>query len=1018
MVSRISRLWLAAAVAVGVTTVQPTSLAAQATGQITGVVTSAEGQPIEGASVNLVGTTRGILTNPQGRFTIAAVPAGSYQLRARFIGYGEGVQPVTVTAGATATVNFTLARQAVQLDAVVAVGYGTQKKVNLTGAVAAVEPAQLEKRPVANVSEALQGAAPGLTVIDRGGRPGDAGTTFFIRGRGTLNSTSPLVLVDGVPGDINAIDPNDIESVSVLKDAASAAIYGARAANGVILVSTKRGGNTGRIKTTYDGYYGIQSVQTFPSILGPEPYLRLINEAYVNGGRAPKYSEDYIRNTVRAQQGLLPADSALRYPWTNWLDVLWKPAPIQDHTVRLSGGNELAAFALSLNAMDQRGLVAQTGADRYLVRLNTDYHPTKRLSTGLDVTLRRTSDTEPNNMGGVLWNMFHDTPPTTMARYPDGTYGWSDNGNNPLAYAEAYGTRARKYTHGLLNAKADYTLATGLTLRTLASVQNGNWSYSDWRNQQNFVDYFNPSVVRKQITLNQLDARKSTDTDVYLRGMLEYTREFGRHGLTAMAGYDQTERNWEEIRAIRRDFYNNDLREINVGDAAQEDTWGTSNQWSLRSGFGRVNYNFGGKYLLEANARYDGSSKFASGNRFGFFPSFSAGWRISEEPFFKLGFVDELKLRGSWGRMGNQDAQGDLYPYWSTINLGHNYVFGDQLVTGAAKTELANRDISWETTEMTDLGLDATFLNGRLEFTGDVYRKNTSDILRRLPIPGIIGLTEPVQNKLKVRNVGWEATLGWRDRRGGFDYSANFNVAQNSNRVTDLAGSGPYIDGIWLTKEGYPLGTMFGYQAQGLFQSADEVKAHARQHPLTGVGDIRYEDQNADGKIDAADRVPIGVDMPKYTFGSSWTAGWKGLDLSVLFQGAWSVDYWVQGALVEGPFWENFTTTAWLDRWTPETPNGRMPKPTIRTSHNHDASDYWVYDASYAKLKNAQLGFTLPNALGRRVGSDRLRLYMAGQNLLTFTRSKDLILDPENPSGRANNYPQVRTVSFGVSASY
>ena len=1017
MVSRCVRLWLLAAASAGVMA-RPTSAVAQATGQITGVVSSTDGQPIEGASVTLAGTTRGILTNAQGRFSLTAVPAGTHQLRARFIGFGEGTQQVVVTAGATTTANFTLTRQAVQLDAVVAVGYGTQKKVNLTGAVAAVEPAELEKRPVASVSEALQGAAPGLTVIDRGGRPGDAGTTFFIRGRGTLNSTSPLVLVDGVPGDINALDPNDIESVSVLKDAASAAIYGSRAANGVILVSTKRGGATGRIKTTYDGYYGIQSVQSFPTVLGPEPYLRLINEAYVNGGRAPKYSEDYIRNTVRAQQGQLPADSALRYPWTNWLDVLWNPAPLQDHTVRLSGGNELAAFALSLNGMDQRGLTPQTGADRYSVRLNTDYRPTARLSTGLDVALRRSSDVEPNNMGGVLWNMFHDTPPTAMAKYPDGTYGWSDNGHNPLAYAEAYGTRTRKYNHGLLNAKADYTILQGLTLRTLASVQNGNWSYSDWRNRADFLDYWNPTVIRKQISLNQLDARKSTDTDIYLRGLLEYTREFGSHGLTAMAGYDQTERDWEEIRAIRRDFYNNELREINVGDAAQEDTWGTSNEWSLRSGFGRINYNFAGRYLLEANARYDGSSKFAPGNRFGFFPSFSAGWRISEEPFFNVGFIDELKLRGSWGRMGNQDAQGSLYPYWSTISLGHNYVFGNQLTVGAAKTELANQDISWETTEMSDLGLDAAFLNGRLELSGDVYVKNTSDILRRLPIPGIIGLTEPVQNKLKVRNTGWEATIGWRDGVRGLNYSGNFNIASNNNRVTDLAGSGPYIDGIWLTQEGFPLGTMFGYETQGLFQSAAEVTAHARQHPLTGVGDIRYKDQNADGKIDAADRVPIGVDMPKYTFGSNWTAAWKGLDLSVLFQGAWGVDYWVQGALVEGPFWENITTTAWLDRWTPETPNGRMPKPTIRTSHNHDASDYWVYDASYVKVKNAQLGFTLPASLGRRVGSDKLRLYLSGQNLMTFTKSKDLVLDPENPSGRANNYPQVRTVSFGVSASY
>ena len=994
------------------------SLSAQTTGQISGTVAQPDGRPVSGASVSVAGTDIGTLTDPDGRFNLSSVPAGQQTVQARMIGYSPASETVTVTAGQAVAATLVVEPQAVELEGVVAVGYGTQQRVNVTGSVASVETEELEKRPVANVTEALQGAAPGLTVIDRGGRPGDAATTFFIRGRGTTNSNAPLVVIDGVPGDINALDPNDIASISVLKDAASAAIYGSRAANGVILVTTRRGSASGDIQFSYDGYYGIQGVQSFPEMLGPEPYMRLINEAYVNAGFEPKYTEDYIDNTLKAVAGD-PSVDPLRYPFTDWLDVIYDPAPIQDHTLSARGGSDLATYSLSLNYLDQDGMIPNTAADRYGLRLNTDFYPTEKLHAGVDVALRRSSDTEPNNMGGVLWNMFHDTPPMTVAKYPDGTYGWSDNGHNPLAYAEAWGVRERSYRHGLINARADYEILQGLNVRTQASAQLGDWQYRDWRNEVYFRDYWDQSVIRRSVTPNRLDNRMSRDTEIYLRGLLEYTKTFGDHDLTAMVGYDQTNRDWREIRAVREGFYNNDLREIDVGDASRDEAYGRSEEWALRSGFGRINYNYLGRYLLEANARYDGSSRFAEGNRFGFFPSFSAGWRLSEEPFFDVPWISELKLRGSWGQMGNQDI--DLYSFYPRIVLGggnRDYVFGDELIPGAAKVALANQEISWESTTMTDVGIDAAFLDGRLTFTGDVYRKDTNDILRELPISGMIGLDAPVQNALSVRNTGWEATLGWNDVAGDFSYSGNLNLARNVNEVIDLADAGPFIEGIWLLAEGEPIGTMYGWETDGLFQNQAEVDAHASQHPVTGPGDIRYVDQNEDGVINEADRVPIGNDMPAFTFGSNWTAAWKGIDASLFFQGAWNVDYWVQGALVEGPFWENYTTTAWLDRWTPDNPGGKMPKPTLRQTHNHQASDYWVYDASYLKVKNAQLGYTLPESLTGRFNANRVRIYLSGQNLLTFTKSDDLVLDPEAPSGRANIYPQTRTVSIGASVQF
>lgn len=1012
-------LWLCGALA-AMAIARPTSLAAQATGEITGVVRSTDGQPIAGATVNVLGTARTALAGTDGRYTLAGVPAGTRSVRARFLGYTVTTQQVVVPAGGSVTADFTLGRSAVQLNAMVAVGYGEQKKVNLTGAVATVSPQELDKRPVPNLTEALQGTAPGLTIVDRAGRPGTSGTMVFIRGRGTLNNTAPLILIDGVDDDINTLDPNDIASISVLKDASSAAIYGSRAANGVILITTKRGASSKSIRWSYNGYYGQQSVEKFPQMLDPRDYLNLINEAYVNGGRAPKYSQSYIDQTVLSSEGKLPADSALKYPWTNWIGVLWHPAPMSNQTLSTRGGSDIASFSLSLNDMNQKGMIPQTDADRYALRLNTDYHPTKKLSTGLDIALRKTGNERPHNLGGVLWNMFHDTPPTTEARYPDGTYGWSANGNNPLAYAQAWGAAREDYLHSLINARADYQLLPGLFVRTQASGQVGDYEYKDWQNRATFHDYWNPTIIRKSISQNYLNQTKNTDDELYGRALLDYAHDFGRNGVTAMAGAEQTQHHWSGINESRQNFYNNQLEEINAGDPTMQSTSGSSNDWGLRSGFGRLGYNYAGKYLLEGNARYDGSSKFAPGHRYGFFPSFSAGWRISEESWFKdrFAWVDQLKLRGSWGRMGNQDAQNDLYPYWSLIGLGSNYVFGGQYVVGASKNSLANQDITWESTQMSDGGIDATFLGGRLDFTGDVYRKYTSNILQRLPIPEIIGLGAPMQNKLKVRNTGWEAMVGWRDHRGGFGYSANFNIAHNNNVVTDLAGSGPYISGIWITQVGLPLGTMFGYRTAGLFQTDSQVKAHAYQSPQTGVGDIVYVDQNHDGKIDAADRVPIGCDMPKYTFGSTLTADWKGFDISGFFQGAWKVSYWVQGALVEGPFWENYTSTIWQNRWTPQTPNGYMPKPTIFTSHDQQASDYWVFDASYVKLKNVQLGYTLPKRIDGALNANRLRLYVSGQNMLTFTRNSMMVLDPENNSGRANDYPQVRIVSVGVSANY
>lgn len=998
----------------------PTNLLlAQGTGRITGTVTAVDGRPLAGAQVTVVGTQQRATTGPDGRYTIAGVAPGARRLQANLVGHTVGETTVAVAAGAAATANFQLASQAVALEEIVAVGYGTQRREALTGSVGTVTAKQLTERPVARVTEALQGSTPGLTVIQRSAQPGRQDIQFNVRGRGSLGNTQPLVLVDGVPGDINQMNPQDIQSISVLKDASSAAIYGSRAANGVVLVTTKRGRAMDGLKLRYDGYYGIQGVSNFPKALGPEQYLNLINEAALNAGFTPRYSQEEITQYTKTANGAPDADP-IRYPWTDWLGTLFNPAPIQEHTVGLSGGSDFARFNLSVNYLDHEGMTPQTRADRVGARLNTDFNVNSRLTTGVDLALRQTTDAEPTAQGDVLFRMFHDTPPTVMPRYPDGTYGWSRNGHNPLAYAEAYGRRDRDELYGSANARADYQLFEGFAIRTQAAAQVWNDNYKDWRNQETFYDYFNPTQVRKSISINRLDQRKNTVNETYLRALGEYNNGFGEHALTAILGYDQTTRDFNEIRAIREGFYSNALQEINAGDASRDDAFGFSNQWRLRSGFGRLSYNYAGKYLLEGSARYDGSSRFAQGNRYGFFPSVSAGWRISEEPFFKnnVGFISDLKLRGSWGRMGNQDI--GLYRYFPTIRFGHNYVFGNSLVTGAAQTQLANQDISWETTEMTNLGVDLTVLDGRLTFTGDIYDKNTTGILLELPIPNVIGLGAPIQNAAEVNNRGWELGANWGDMVGGVNYSVGLNLWDNVNKIVDLRGTGPYVSFPFVRREGGSLGDMWGYEALGLFRDAADVAASAKHpSPLTGPGDIKYKDQNGDGVINEDDRVVIGNDLPRYQLGSNLSASWRGLDLGLFFQGVLKADVYMTGALVEGPVWENYTTTIWLDRWTADNPNpnARMPKPSLNRHHNHGAwSSFWVQDASYLKLKTAQIGYQLPASLSRYVGSDAMRVYLAGQNLITW--SGDLVLDPEFPSGRGTVYPQTRTISLGTSIQF
>jgi len=739
--------------------------------------------------------------------------------------------------------------------------------------------------------------------------------------------------------------------------------------------------------------------------------MRLTNLAYTNAGRAPKYSDEYMQKT-------LSGEDPLRYPNTDWVGLMFKPAPLQDHTVRVTGGSESARYALSVNYMKEEGLMPTTGADRYGVRLNTDFRASDRVTAGFDIAASRRWDVVPALNWESTFFLIHDTPPTVASQFPDGTYGWSDTGRNPLAYANESGDEQRKFYQGTVTGRLNYDLLPGWAqLQFLGSVRYDNTERQWFRTNERFMDYFDPTRQRQTWGPNRLDDVRTNGLQTTLRALLNYGHSFlNAHNVSGVFGYEQIAQENGSVEARRQEFYNNELRQISMGNAALDDAFGSASEWALRSVFGRFAYDYNGKYLVELNGRYDGSSRFAEGRRYGFFPSVSGAWRISQEPFFKVGFINDLKLRGSWGQLGNQDVP--LYEYYSTIALNQPYWFGGTSQTGAAKASLANENISWETTTVTDFGIDAAFLNNRLTFSGDIYRRRTHDILLALPIPLIVGRSAPRQNAGVVENKGWEAQLGWRSTVGSVGYGIDLSLSDNRNKVLDLFDTGPYVSGESVVMEGHPIRSWYGYKALGYFQNEAEIAAHAQQANAPHPGDLKFQDQNGDGIINEQDKVVIGDPNPRYLFGVNLSANWRGFDASVFFQGVGKRDQYVALGLVEGPVWENYISTWHLDYWTPENPNARMPAPYLYQNYNQGTvNSWWVLDAKYVKMRNVQFGYTLPTHFAERIGVDRMRVYVSGKNLFQWT-PMDIDLDPEFPWVRADYYPQTKVFSIGTDISF
>ncbi len=994
-------------------TVIVTAGMAQEKGTVTGKVTDGE-TPLANVSVQVQGTGQGTKTNEQGLFSISA--AKGQVLVFSYVGYELQRQ----TVGNEREIAISLKRTNDNtLNDVVVVGYGTRKKANLTGAVATVSARQLEDRPVTNISSALQGTMSGVTVVNSTGQPGKDQGTVRIRGIGTLGNSDAMVVVDGMISRMNDVNPNDIESITVLKDAASASIYGSRASNGVILITTRKARN-GEVRVHYNTYVGKQKATRLPDYVPSWQGATFYNEALVNEGKNPRYTDEEIQ---KFKDGSDPDN----YPNTDWMKLFYHGSGFQqNHYVDVSGGNDKIQTLLSLGYFSQDGIVKNSGFSRYTGRFKISTKLGSRLTVNGNLAYTYEDFQEPTNpytkdFPGVLWEI-NRIGRNVPYKYSNGYYGYFDDGN-PMAWLES-GSQNRNrayYISGIVDA--DLELVKGLHFKPLLGYRLKmdrskafikDIQYYDWRTGD-------PTFYQGP---NSLTVFNDDSSVITLQALLQYDKSFGKHDFRLLGGYSQEYTNYNYLQGYRKNFLNNSLSELNAGPIDGQQATGSSYEVALQSVFGRLNYTYNDRYLFEANIRYDGSSRFAKNNRWGVYPSFSAGWRISEEEFFDplKDLLSDLKLRGSWGKLGNQTIVGN-YPYIATIASGQNYSFGDGIASGVAPVNGANPDIRWETTTSTDIGLDAAFLKGKISFTADYFVRNTDHVLLDIPVGGVYGFNPPVQNAGAVQNKGFEFDLGYHGRSNGFTYDILANASFIKNTVTNLAGTDPIINGYTFMKVGYPINSFYGYQAEGIFQTQQQLDEHAAQSGgVIGLGDLMYKNQNKDNVIDGSDRVYLGTYFPKMTYGLNIALGWKGFDFTIFLQGAAGVKGFVQGevlGLVSDKYGK--PTSIFADHWTADHPTDKFPRLWSSYTQNDpmaNPSSFWVRNAGYMRVKNIQLGYTFTGKWMSRVGLQKLKLYYSGQNIFTASSFYKWI-DPEAPAGeRGYTYPQVLVNTIGLNLTF
>lgn len=1000
-------------------------------GTITGRVTeSSTHQPIAGVSVTVEGTNRGAVTGSDGTFRLSGIPEGKQGVRARRIGYQTELRTIILGAGATTTVDFALVANASFLNEVVVVGYGTQTKSDITGAVSTVDVASVESRRVADVAQVLQGQVAGVQITQSTGAPGED-ISIRIRGEGTIGNNSPLFIVDGIPTrDISFLNPADMKSLTVLKDAASASIYGSRASAGVIVITTKTG-KAGKTVSDINYYSGVQRVAHLPTMLNSTQYMNKVEEAWNNSG----FTGTNPYTVAKTRTDLAN---------TNWLDALFETGRSQDLQLTASGGSDRIKYLTSGGMYKQDGIVIFNN-DRYQrmnFRTNIDAGLSSRLNVGTNLQLSFAAQDKLSSKGdapGIIRHALIRPPVIGIYKSPtDPTYSaadpftdlpffatpWvnSDNhfefGSNPVALAY-YTNDKRDNFKTFGNLFAEYALMKDDALKFRSNVgldlsltHNKAFfkNFGDNGGGGNATDGFG-----RQNRPTGLNEDRGQETTVTWNNTLNYVRNKKKTGLTALAGTEYITNYSSSLGGSRQryDFTTAPFQYLNYGATANQNTGGSAAEWALFSLFTAGTYSFDSRYLLTATVRADASSRFSKNNQWGYFPAVSAGWNISNEKFMKnVNWVSDLKVRGSVGKLGNQEI--DNYAFLTLLQKS-----GDQYLI----SRYGNPDLKWETTTQKDVGVDMGLLSNKLYVSIDYFRKLTSDILLPISLPSIVGNVSPtIVNAGAVSNKGFEVALNYSNKSGGFKYSINANAATVKNNVEKLHPNLPNISGdVYRTEVGHPLGSFYGYVMEGIYQNVAEIKAHLKNtlNPAEQPGDIRFKDLNGDGVINDDDRTFIGNPIPRLSYGLNLAGGYRGFDLSALVQGVHGVDKYNDAKQITDYDSRPFNhTTAVLGAWHGEGTSNTIPRTTFNDNGSSKKSSIFVEDASYLRLKNLELGYSL-GALrsSAKLGVQNVRLYVSGQNLLTKTKYTGL--DPESTDILdRGTYPQSRAFLFGTNVKF
>lgn len=1002
---------------------------------LNGSVKDESGNPLPGVSIQVKGTSVGTATNGKGEFSIKA-DAGK-TLIVSFIGYVN--QEIAIKSAKS--LNIVMKEDSKKLDEVVVVGYGTQKKANLTGAVATVNKDVFENRAISSPAVALQGAMPGVTVTRSSGAPGDEGLDIEIRGATSLSGSSVLVIVDGVPGSLSALNPQDIDNISVLKDAAASAIYGARAAGGVILVTTKKG-IKGKVKVNYSSLFGVTTPANMVERLNSWEEAEMENWAATNAGLGAPNSQDIIEklkdpNLIWELDPSNPSDPKkwAYYDNTDWVKAGTKKySNTQNHNLSVSGGNDNTTYMLSLGYYQRDGILkyGPDSHERYNVRLNLNTRFSKYFNLQTNLAYRNSQTLSPSlNIKGDYGMMYLLYNLRSRESVYDPNGGYNGSVSNPLAFMKEGGKK--KDVMETYDANANLTIENiipNLKVNVIASrkVDFGN----EWTNKRT-INYYGPqsNIIKTDNKTNSLIVFDERFLNQSVQAFATYNLNLkDAHKFGLIAGYSFEDYRYVPHYSSISSIQNNELFALNLGDPATGVLNPSQNTLTsaFMSGFGRFNYSYKDKYLFEANVRVDGSSRLQPNDRWSTFPSFSAAWRISSEPIFQKAFpfVSDMKVRASLGRLGNYGASQGYYDFLTQLYPG-TIVLNNQKQNFYYEKQLASPLKSWETIETRNVGVDISLFNNKLSATGEIYIKTNDEMLISPTRPSTIGINLSKYNIGKLETKGWELSLKWTDRIKNFKYWVNANISDSKNKLVKYEGRTGVALGVNGAIEGMPLNTVWGYKTDGIFKTKEEYLEYGvTQHTVTSAGDIKYLDLNGDGKINVGDGnlanpgdlVMLGTTDPRYNFGVNLGCEWKGIDFSAVFQGVGKRAFVINdvGVMPLKESWR-MPNAIHRDYWTPENTDAYWPRLYRNGTHNFLTSDKWVQNGAYIRLKNIQLGYTLPKSIINKVKLDKVRVYLSGQDL--WENSNVLsILDPETPSNSDFVYPFFRVVSCGININF